>query len=46
MQAKKEDQELILRAQTAFNMFDTNRSGTISGEELLGVLRSMGQDPT
>ena len=27
-------------------MFDTNRSGSISGDELLGVLRSMGQDPT
>jgi calmodulin len=27
-------------------MFDTNRNGTISVEELVGVLRSMGQDPT
>eukprot|EP00092_Neocalanus_flemingeri_P004647 GFUD01005010.1.p1 GENE.GFUD01005010.1~~GFUD01005010.1.p1 ORF type:complete len:152 (-),score=59.50 GFUD01005010.1:291-746(-) len=30
----------------AFDEFDTDGSGTISPEELLGVLRAMGQNPT
>merc|ERR1712179_184719 len=30
----------------AFDEFDTDGSGTISPEELLGVMRAMGQNPT
>merc|ERR1712236_194171 len=30
----------------AFDEFDTDKSGTISPDELLGVLRAMGQNPT
>merc|ERR1712073_285641 len=30
----------------AFDEFDKDKSGTISSEELLGVMRAMGQNPT
>merc|ERR1711936_560473 len=44
----KRDMDQLLNAEfkEAFDEFDTDKSGTISPEELLGVLRAMGQNPT
>merc|ERR1712025_349846 len=45
---KKMDMEDVRSAEfkEAFDEFDKDHSGTISPEELLGVLRAMGQNPT
>merc|ERR1712179_720206 len=40
------DQLRNAKFKEAFDEFDTDGSGTISPEELLGVLRAMGQNPT
>jgi len=40
------DQLLNAEFKEAFNEFDKDGSGTISTKELLGVMRSMGQNPT
>merc|ERR1712055_337196 len=44
----KRDMDQLLNAEfkEVFDEFDTDKSGTISPEELLGVLRAMGQNPT
>merc|ERR1711910_137111 len=44
----KRDMDQLLNAEfkEAFDEFDKDHSGTISPEELLGVLRAMGQNPT
>merc|ERR1711936_143864 len=44
----KRDMDQLLNAEfkEAFDEFDTDKSGTISPEELLSVLRAMGQNPT
>merc|ERR1719430_585374 len=50
MEGKRDmDQLLNAEVKEAFDEFDTfskDKSGTISPEELLGVLRAMGQNPT
>ena len=45
---KKMDMEDVRIAEfkEAFDEFDKDHSGTISPDELLGVLRAMGQNPT
>merc|ERR1712243_307250 len=40
------DKLLTAEFKEAFDEFDTDGSGTISPEELLGVMRAMGQNPT
>eukprot|EP00092_Neocalanus_flemingeri_P042476 GFUD01046432.1.p1 GENE.GFUD01046432.1~~GFUD01046432.1.p1 ORF type:complete len:152 (-),score=65.22 GFUD01046432.1:19-474(-) len=40
------DELLNAEFKEAFNEFDKDGSGTISTKELLGVMRSMGQNPT
>eukprot|EP00091_Calanus_sinicus_P024289 TRINITY_DN8619_c0_g1_i1.p1 TRINITY_DN8619_c0_g1~~TRINITY_DN8619_c0_g1_i1.p1 ORF type:complete len:167 (-),score=90.13 TRINITY_DN8619_c0_g1_i1:25-480(-) len=37
---------LVAEFKEAFDQFDKDGSGTISNKELLGVMRSMGQNPT
>merc|ERR1711915_696543 len=48
MASKNQDMDMLRNAEfkEAFDEFDTDGSGTISPEELLGVLRAMGQNPT
>merc|ERR1711915_1098708 len=48
MASKNQDMDMLRNAEfkEAFDEFDTDGSGTISPEELLGVMRAMGQNPT
>merc|ERR1711990_117980 len=48
MSDRKQDMDAVRSAEfkEAFDEFDKDKSGTISPEELLGVLRAMGQNPT
>merc|ERR1719367_680846 len=46
MDNKDMDKLLTAEFKEAFDEFDTDGSGTISPEELLGVMRAMGQNPT
>merc|ERR1712113_1338738 len=45
-QSYNRDDLLIAEFKEAFDEFDKDGSGTISTKELLGVMRSMGQNPT